>query len=87
MLRRLGIPLSYTIETSNGAFFDYEKLKDIPFTMILWSEMGKKIAEALYEYIDLLLTADRSRFEKKMTKKKDKEPKKQKSGKGKHLKV
>lgn len=50
-------------------------------------EMGRKIAEALYEYVDLLLTADRNRFEKKMAKKKDKEPKKQKSGKGKHVKI
>jgi hypothetical protein len=41
----------------------------------------------LYEYVDLLLTADRNRFEKKMAKKKDKEPKKQKSGKGKHTKI
>lgn len=87
LLRRLGIPLCYTIETSNGAFFDYEKLKDTPFTMQLWMEMGRKIGEALYEYVDLLLTADRNRFEKKMAKRKDKEPKKQKQVKGKSGKV
>jgi hypothetical protein len=32
MLRRLNIPLSYTIETSNGCYFDYELLKDVAYT-------------------------------------------------------
>jgi hypothetical protein len=36
LLRRLAIPLSYTIETSNGSYFDYELLKDVPYTLPLW---------------------------------------------------
>jgi hypothetical protein len=48
LLRKLGIPLSYTIETSNGFFFDYEQLKDIPYTMKHWKDMGIKIGQALY---------------------------------------
>jgi len=48
LLRKLGIPLSYTIETSNGFFFDYEQLKDISFTMEKWKEMGLRVGTALY---------------------------------------
>lgn len=48
LLRKLGIPLSYTIETSNGFFFDYENLKDIAYSMKLWKEMGMYIGKALY---------------------------------------
>jgi len=63
-LRKLAVPLSFTIETSNGFFFDYEQLKDVPYTMKLWKEMGKHIGQALYEYIDILIVMDRNRFEK-----------------------
>ena len=72
ILRKIGVPLSYTIETSNGSFFDYEKLCDIPYTQQLWKIMGLKIGEALFEYVDLVLTADRNRYEKITSKKKDK---------------
>jgi hypothetical protein len=34
--------------------------------------MGMKIGEALFEYVDLVLTADRNRYEKITSKKKDK---------------
>lgn len=30
------IPLSYTIEASNGSFYDHEKLRDIPFSDKKW---------------------------------------------------
>jgi hypothetical protein len=72
ILRKIGVPLSYTIETSNGSFFDYEKLADVPYTQQLWKSMGLKIGQALFEYIDLVLTADRNRLEKFYSKKKDK---------------
>lgn len=64
MLRKLNIPLSYTIQTSNGSFFDYQLLKDVPYTQALWKEMGMKIGAALYQYIDLLLMSDRNRIDK-----------------------
>ena len=62
LLRRLGIPLSYTIETSNGSYFDYELLKDVPYSLTLWREMGMKVGSALFEYVDLILSADRNRM-------------------------
>ena len=40
MLRKLNIPLSYTIEASNGSYYDREKLKDVAFNEDLWIEMG-----------------------------------------------
>ena len=60
ILRRIGVPLSYTIETSNGSYFDYEKLADVPYTQALWKSMGGKVGEALFEYVDLVLSADRN---------------------------
>lgn len=72
ILRKIGVPLSYTIETSNGSFFDYEKLSDVPYTQALWKGMGKNVAVALYEYVDLVLMSDRNRYEKVTAKKKDK---------------
>lgn len=64
--------MSYTIETSNGFFFDYQLLKDVPYTMEKWEEMGMKVGTALFQYVDLLLASDRHRWEKKQSKKKDK---------------
>ena len=32
LLRKLMIPFSFTIEASNGSYYDQEKLKDVPFT-------------------------------------------------------
>lgn len=61
MLRKLEIPLSYTIETSNGFYFDYEKLKDIPYTDAKWKQMGQKVGYAVVEYIELIVKADHLR--------------------------
>jgi len=33
VLKQLNIPLSFTIETSNGSYFDYELLKDVAYTL------------------------------------------------------
>ena len=51
LLRKLNIPLAYTIEASNGFYFDYEKLKDIAYTDAKWKQMGEKVGHALYEYM------------------------------------
>jgi cytosolic carboxypeptidase protein 2/3 len=83
LLRRLGIPLSSTLETSNGCYFDYEALKDVPFTKEKWNEVGFKTAVALYEYTDLLIAADRTRWEKKQAKKEKEPAKKEKKGRSK----
>lgn len=34
------IPMCFTIEASNGSYYDTELLKDIPFTQDLWILMG-----------------------------------------------
>lgn len=71
VLRRIGVPLSYTVETSNGSFFDYEKLCDVPYTQALWAEMGGKVGAALQEYAELVLATDRNRYEKAQAKRRD----------------
>lgn len=43
LMRKMNVPLSYTIETSNGFYFDYEKLKDVPYTDTKWKQMGEKV--------------------------------------------
>ena len=48
-----------------------------------WFEMGAKTGVALYQYLDLLLTADRNRWEKRQAKKKLKEKEVQKDVKDK----
>lgn len=73
LLRKLYIPLSYTIETSNGSYFDYEKLKDVPYTEVLWKEMGWKTGMALFEYCELVVSAEKNRIDKIQNKKKAKE--------------
>ena len=63
-MRKLNVPLSYTIETSNGFYFDYEKLKDVPYTDVKWKQMGEKVGQALYEYFELVVKSDLLRKEK-----------------------
>ena len=46
-LRRIMIPFSYTIEASNGSYYDYEKLKDFPFGAKSWIQMGGHIGNSL----------------------------------------
>lgn len=56
-LRRLMIPLSYTVEASNGCFYNVDQLKDVNFSMSSWDEMGGKIGAAVAEYGDLVVSA------------------------------
>ena len=73
VLKQLNIPLSFTIETSNGSYFDYELLKDVAYTLQKWKDMGNKIGNAMYEYFSLLLGVERNRLEKAKSKRKQKE--------------
>jgi hypothetical protein len=34
----------------------------VPYTQALWKSMGGKVGEALFEYVDLVLSADRNRY-------------------------
>ena len=40
LMRKLNIPFSYTIESSNGSYYDNEQLKDIAFNEKSWEHMG-----------------------------------------------
>ena len=42
------IPLSYTIEASNGSYYDHETLKDIPFKEDSWKKMGTELALSIF---------------------------------------
>ncbi len=64
LMKRLNVPLSYTIEASNGFYFDYEKLKDVAYTDGKWKQMGEKVGEALFQYIELVVKSDVLRNEK-----------------------
>ena len=55
LLKKLMIPLSYTIEASNGSYYDHELLKDIPFTDSSWVKMGRDIGVALAEYGEMVI--------------------------------
>jgi hypothetical protein len=69
VLKKLKVPLSYTIETSNGFYFDYEKLKDVPYTDLKWKQMGESVGQALSEYFELVVKADLLRCEKSKSRK------------------
>ena len=62
LLRKLMIPLSYTIEASNGFYYDVDQLKDVPFTISTWKKMGSSIGESLAEYCELIMFAERLRY-------------------------
>ena len=62
MLRKLMIPCSYTIEASNGSYYDREILKDIPFNIDSWMKMGEKIAFSLNDYCQILIASEKMRI-------------------------
>ncbi len=68
-MRKLNIPLAYTIEASNGFYFDYEILRDVAYTDVKWRQMGEKVGEALHEYMELVVKADVLRAEKQKARK------------------
>jgi hypothetical protein len=69
LLKKLNIPLAYTIETSNGFYFDYEKLKDVAYTDAKWKLMGWNVGQAVFHYMELVVKADLLRHEKHKGKK------------------
>ena len=62
LLKKLDVPFSYTIEASNGSYYDKEGMKDINFTPALWIEMGHNIAKSLHEYCSALIAAEEIRM-------------------------
>lgn len=54
MLEQYKIPLAYTIESSNGSYYDSETKLTIDFTREKWMEMGHQAGVCLSEYICML---------------------------------
>lgn len=79
------IPLSYTIEASNGSFYDHDALKDVPFNQGHWVEMGKKVGTALGEYGELIVMSERYKIEKMQSRKAKKDIKIRKNSRGKPM--
>lgn len=51
MFEEVGIPYTYTVESSNGFYYDPATLSTCQFTRPKWLEMGLHIGEALNEYM------------------------------------
>jgi hypothetical protein len=64
LLKKLDIPFSYTIEASNGSYFDKEEMKDIKFNPKLWIEMGHHIGKTIHEYCEAFIINRELRVEK-----------------------
>ena len=54
MLEHFKIPFVYTIESSNGLYYDPKEMKTVAFSEEAWNEMGKAIAKALATFTALL---------------------------------
>ena len=50
LLRNYGIPFVYTIEASNGSYYNQEEKGKTDFTVEKWEGVGGKICEALFDY-------------------------------------
>lgn len=51
------IPLSFTIEASNGSYYDTGILKDFPFNARMWIEMGNEVGNGLGDYLSIVMAA------------------------------
>lgn len=63
-LRKLMISCSYTIEASNGSYYDHESLKNIAFTCESWVKMGEHIGFSLNEYCQLVISNEKIKLER-----------------------
>ncbi len=56
--------MTYTIEASNGFYHDKEKLVSIAFVADEWLQMGASIGKTIWEYVECMLTGEKSREER-----------------------
>lgn len=54
MLEQYRIPFAYTVESSNGSYYDGEAKLTVDFTRERWAEMGLSMGECLTDYISML---------------------------------
>ncbi len=55
MLNQMKIPYFYTIESSNGLYYDPIQLKTVQFNQFLWQKMGKSIGKAIADFNEMML--------------------------------
>ena len=63
-LKYFNIPMCYTIEASNGSYYDTELLKDVHFNEEMWIEMGTEIGAGISEYLSIMQAAELARINK-----------------------
>jgi hypothetical protein len=61
LLRKINIPLTYTIEASNGFYHDRERLVSVPFMAEEWLGMGASIGKSISEYVECMLSSEKVR--------------------------
>lgn len=54
MLERYRIPYTYTVESSNGFYYDSESKVTVEFNRERWMEMGRVFGDSLGEYIGMV---------------------------------
>lgn len=52
--RSVKIPFTFTLESSNGAFYDSSQHQERNFTNVKWAEMGKNLAKGLEIWVERL---------------------------------
>lgn len=50
ILKQYGVPFAYTIEASNGNYYDHELKAYVPFTIKMWNQLGARVCESLFDY-------------------------------------
>ena len=68
LLREYGIPFTYTIQASNGCFYDQQSKKDVAFDTTKWLIAGSKIGQALFEYRKILNRVEEESLNRKKNK-------------------
>lgn len=53
------IPYTYTVEASNGSYYEQESKLTVDFNREAWKEVGMSFVPAVQEFIDLLHTVER----------------------------
>lgn len=68
LFKKLNIPFAYTLEASNGYYYDKDTLKNVMFNERLWKEMGETIVKTIHKYCNELISLDLIKFEKERVK-------------------
>ena len=61
LVKELKIPFAYTLEASNGSYYDQTELKDVALGCDAWLGVGEKVGEAVFDHWLLLKVLLRKR--------------------------